>query len=603
MWRSTAGLPFAVVAGIAIAIAGACIGSARAAVTTERVASGLARPVFATSPPGDTERLFVVEQHSGRVRILDLGGGGIAATDFLDLDGLATGTEQGLLGLAFHPDYAANGWFYVNLTVSGGDTEIRRYQVSADPDVADAASASLVLGYPQPQENHNGGWLGFGPDGYLYVCAGDGGARDDSGTGHTAGTGNAQDVTDDLLGKVLRIDVDGDDFPGDATRNYAIPASNPFVGVPGDDEIWSWGLRNPWRASFDRATGDLWIGDVGQDTREEIDVQPAGSAGGENYGWRLREGTIATPTGGVGGPRPAGAIDPIYDYAHGSGALQGFSVTGGYVYRGPITEIQGHYFFADYVTERIWSLVWDGSDPSGFDGTNYGALTDRTDELAPDGYTIDEISSFAEDAVGNLYVIDLGGEIFRVVDAGTPTSTTATSTTTSLPTSTTTTTMAGEATLLPARKVVVRRTRRGGQRLAMVVRDAAVASGTPCEVGGELIVHAIGAGVVPRSFSLDAAQWKPLRAKAPERGCVYRRGPVVSVVRVKEGRMLKVLASGDDLGVPLATDPRPVRLEVRQGGVRHCVEVDSGTGRWMPDRKLVAKPSVTATACPAGGVP
>jgi len=416
------------------------------AVSTVRVASGLALPVFATAPPGDEERLFVVEQHSGRIRILRLDDESIDDTDFLTISGVADGDEQGLLGLAFHPDYATNGYFYVNLTAGDGDTEIRRYQVSANPDVADPQSAALVLGYDQPQDNHNGGWLGFGPDGYLYISSGDGGGSNDSATGHTAGTGNAQDLTSNLLGKILRLDVDGDDFPADAARNYAIPPSNPFVGVTGDDEIWSYGLRNPWRASFDRMTGDLYIGDVGQGQREEIDVEPADSAGGANYGWRLREGTIETPT--VGGARPAGAVDPIYDYTRGGGAFQGFVVTGGYVYRGPIAEIQGHYFFADYLSERIWSLVFDGSDPAGFDGSNFTDLTDRTAELDPGGdHDINQIASFAEDSLGRLYILDLGGEIFRIVPAvstttttTTMTSTTTTSTTTSTTTTSTTTT-------------------------------------------------------------------------------------------------------------------------------------------------------------------
>lgn len=586
--------------GCALMLLASVPGAGHAAVTAVPVASGFSRPVVAASPPGDTARLFVVEQHTGRIRIVRLADGSIEPADFLDLGGLATGNEQGLLGLAFHPDYASNGWFYVNLTVSSGDTEVRRYQVSGDPDVADPTSGTLVLGWSQPQTNHNGGWLGFGPDGYLYVSSGDGGSSDDAGTGHTSGTGNAQDVTNNLLGKMLRIDVDGDDFPADAARNYAIPPSNPFVGVAGDDEIWAYGLRNPWRASFDRQTGDLWMADVGQNTREEIDVQPAASTGGENYGWRLREGTIATPSGGVGGARPAGAIDPIYDYAHGGGALEGFSVTGGYVYRGPVAEIQGHYFFADYVTERIWSLVWDGSDPSGFDGTNHTSFVDRTAELASDGAAIGEISSFGEDALGNLYVIDLGGEIFRIV-AGTPPSSTSSTTTTvtssTFPGTTTTTSTLVPAVLLPGRKLVVKRTRRGTQRLRMVVKDSSVTGASPCEIDGELRIEAVGSATAPRSIALDAALWSPIDAAAPERGCRYRRGPIVSSVRTKTGRILKVVATDDDLGVRLATDPCPVRIEIAHGDVRSCVEF-GGESRHVPDRKLVARDAPVATACP-----
>jgi hypothetical protein len=461
--------------------------------------------------------------------------------------------------------------------------------------VANPDSELLVLGYAQPQSNHNGGWLAFGPDGYLYVGSGDGGGGNDSATGHTGGTGNAQDITNNLLGKLLRLDVDGDDFPADPARNYAIPPDNPFVGVTGDDEIWSYGLRNPWRASFDRVTGDLYVGDVGQNTREEIDVQPAASGGGENYGWRLREGTIATPTGGVGGNRPPGSIDPIYDYTRGSGTFQGFSVTGGYVYRGPIAEIHGHYFFADYVGERIWTLVWDGADPADFDGTNWTNLTDRTGELATGAHGIDAISSFAEDGLGRLYILDLGGEIFRIVSTDTPTTTVTNTTATSTSTSTT---LPGAATLLPARKLRVKQNRRGTQRLVLVARDDALAAPTPCAVDGELVIEALGAGGAVRRIPLLAPLWTPLKAKRPARGCRSRKGPVATTVLVKTGTMLKVVARGDDLGVPLATDPRPVRIEVRHGAIRHCFEFTSATGKHRPDAKLTGRRAPTATACP-----
>jgi glucose/arabinose dehydrogenase len=379
---------------------------------TVRLTSGLDRPLYLTAPADAPDHVFVIEQHSGDVLYVNRHTGAVDATPFLHLDDLATGNEQGLLGLAFHPSYASNGYFYVNYTDSGGTTRIVRYRRSANPALADAASATPVISYAQPQTNHNGGWMGFGPDGYLYVATGDGGGGNDDDAGHTPGTGNAQDLSDNLLGKLLRIDVDGDDFVADAARNYAVPASNPFVGVTGDDEIWAYGLRNPWRASFDRLTGNLYIGDVGQGSREEIDVQPAASGGGENYGWRLREGTIATP--GIGGTAPAGAIDPVYEYLHGSGALQGFAVTGGYVYRGPIEELQGQYFFADFVTGRIWSLVYDGDDPSAFGGSNYTDFIDWTDVLTPDAGSIDNVASFGEDALGNLYLIDLDGEVFTL---------------------------------------------------------------------------------------------------------------------------------------------------------------------------------------------
>ncbi len=385
--------------------------------SVERFATGLSKPVFLTAPPADTSRVFIVEQRSGttgRIQLFPLPSG--SATTFLSISPVATGGEQGLLGLAFHPNFATNGYFYVNYNDAAGDTNIVRYHANGDPPVADPASATTVLSISQPQSNHNGGWVAFGPDGYLYVATGDGGGSNDNDSSHTLGIGNAQDGTDNLLGKILRIDVDGDDFPGDATRNYAIPNDNPFVGEAFDDEIWALGLRNSWRPSFDRATGDLYIADVGQDAREEIDVQPAASTGGENYGWRLREGTIATPTGGVGGSAPAGAIEPIHTYNHGSEPCEGHSVTGGYVYRGAATSLQGRYFFADYPSDRLWSVRWDGSDPSSFDGTNTTSFTDWTDTEAfkPDQGSLTGISSFGEDAAGELYIVTLGGDVFLV---------------------------------------------------------------------------------------------------------------------------------------------------------------------------------------------
>ncbi|MEQ9059511.1 MAG: PQQ-dependent sugar dehydrogenase [Gammaproteobacteria bacterium] len=378
---------------------------------TVRLTSGLSRPLYLTAPVSEPDHVYVLEQYSGNVLRVDRHGGNVVpASPFLQVGDLSSGNEQGLLGLAFHPDYATNGYFYVNHTDSGGTTRITRYQRGADPAQADAASATPVLSYAQPQANHNGGWMGFGPDGYLYVASGDGGGGNDDDAGHKPGIGHAQDITDNLLGKLLRIDVDGDAFPGDAARNYAIPAGNPFVGLTGDDEIWAYGLRNPWRASFDRLTGDLYFGDVGQNAREEVNVQPAASAGGENYGWRLREGTIATP--GVGGAAPPDAVAPVYEYAHGSGPLEGSSITGGYVYRGAVEPLQGQYFFADFVNGRIWSFEFDGSDPADFDGDNVSNFIDWTGRLMPDMGSIDNVASFGEDAVGNLYLVDLDGEVF-----------------------------------------------------------------------------------------------------------------------------------------------------------------------------------------------
>jgi glucose/arabinose dehydrogenase len=393
-----------------------------AAVGLERVASGLNRPIYVTHAPGDEQRLFIVEK-GGTIKIMDLATGAINSTPFLTVpDTDASGNEEGLLGLAFHPEYATNGKFYINVTVDddGGvaatRTHIREYTVSSNPDVA-LPTPIEVLGYNQPQENHNGGWLGFSPnDGYLYIMAGDGGGGNDGGAtdvndGHTDGTGNAQDITSNLLGKALRIDVDG---TNGSTGNYGNPIDNPFVGVTGDDEIWAYGLRNPWRASFDRQTGDLWIGDVGQGAREEIDFQPASSEGGENYGWRLREGSIATPTVGVGGPPPTGNVDPIYDYGHVSGDFGGNVVAGGYVYRGPDPELQGFYYFADTGSANIWTL-----DPS----DNYETVDQINSDIPPDVGSASLIVSFGEDSVGNLYLVKIGtsststttGAIYKLV--------------------------------------------------------------------------------------------------------------------------------------------------------------------------------------------
>jgi glucose/arabinose dehydrogenase len=374
---------------------GAAVGSGHA-LRTQLVVSGLERPVFVTAPAGDA-RLFIVEQ---RGRILVLRDGELLPTPFLDIDPLVPDVggadERGLLGLAFHPDYAANGFFYVNYIDLQNRTVVARYQVDADdPDVADPTSATILLVIPQPFANHNGGMMAFGPeDGYLYIGMGDGGSAGDP-------LNNAQNLGV-LLGKMLRIDVD-------SGEPYAIPPDNPFVDDPqARDEIWAYGLRNPWRWSFDRLTGDLYIADVGQNAWEEIDYQPAGSPGGENYGWRLMEGTHCYEP-------PADCDDdsltpPIFEYGHTGGAC---SVTGGYVYRGEaIPGLQGTYFFADWCNGKIWSFRYEGGQILEF--------TDRTAELDPGGgNAISFPSSFGEDGFGELYVVDWspgpGGEVYRIL--------------------------------------------------------------------------------------------------------------------------------------------------------------------------------------------
>lgn len=360
------------------------------------IASGFARPVFATAPSGDTNRLFVVEQHTGKIRILRLGTATIDVQPFLQVTGLSTGNEQGLLGLAFAPDFTTSGTFYICFTDTHGASVIRRHKVSAaDPNVADPAGTN-ILTIPQPFSNHNGGWIAFSPkDKLLYIGIGDGGSENDP--------NKTSQNSMLLLGKILRIDVAKDDFPTDATKNYGIPADNPFVGKPGFlSEIWALGLRNPWRCSFDRKTFDLYIGDVGQDKFEEIDFQPASSKGGENYGWSLMEGKHSFKP--VPGSPPPTLTDPIFEYTHDNGEQ---AVIGGYVYRGAaIPDLQGTYFFAD-LTGTVSSFA--------VDGTTAPTAKSRTDELFPAG--IDDITSFGEDAVGEIYICVMAGSVFRIVVA------------------------------------------------------------------------------------------------------------------------------------------------------------------------------------------
>jgi len=369
-----------------------------AQVRSQRVVGGLEWPVYVAAPAGDEHRLFVVLQN-GLISIVK--DGVLLAEPFLDIDALvpdvSTYDERGLLGLAFHPDYASNGTFYVNYIDENGNTVIARYAVSADPDRADPNSALLILTVDQPYANHNGGTLAFSPqDGYLYVGMGDGGSE-----------GDPQNRSQDpgtLLGKLLRLDVDGG-------APYAIPADNPFAGDgPPLDEIWASGLRNPYRFSFDRLKGDLYIADVGQWTWEEIDVQPAASPGGENYGWRLMEGDQCYDP-------PSDCNDgtlvlPVHVYGHDLGC----AVTGGAVYRGSaLPELQGLYFFADWCSARIWSLHWQAGAA--------GDLQDWTKRLAPgDGLAIENIAAIGEDGLGEIYIVDrspnLAGEIYKLVPAG-----------------------------------------------------------------------------------------------------------------------------------------------------------------------------------------
>ena len=364
-----------------------------------RVASGFTQPLWVAAVPDGSGRVFVVER-AGRIRILDPTSGAIAATPFLDIVGQTTTTgERGLLGFATAPDFATSGIFYISLTNTAGDSEVRRYRTLAgNRDRADATSGDIILTFDQPFSNHNGGWIGFGPDSFLYITSGDGGGSGDP-------QNNAQN-TGNLLGKMLRIDVSSDAFGGDPLRDYAIPATNPFAGSGGRPEIWAYGLRNPFRASFDPATGFLWIGDVGQGAVEEIDLMRP-EDGGANFGWRVVEGTQPFT-----GPAQPGFTPPVAEYSHGSGARQGNSVTGGQVYRGPVEALRGHYIFGDFVSGNLWSFPVSRISPGATLPSDQFTL--RQGDFAPNQGTIDNIAAFGVDEAGHLYIVDLDGEIFRL---------------------------------------------------------------------------------------------------------------------------------------------------------------------------------------------
>jgi len=335
------------------------------AYTWQAIASGLERPV--DLQPDGSGRLYIVEK-LGHIHVFQ--DSQLIETPFLNIEDRVNdiSNEMGLLGLAFHPNFAQNGFFYVNYTGSGGNTFISRFQ--ANGDAVDPNSELILLTVDQPFPNHNGGAVVFGPDGYLYLGLGDGGAAGDP-------FGNGQSL-DTLLGKILRIDVD-------SAEPYAIPSDNPF-----GDEIWHYGLRNPWRISFDRLTNDLYIGDVGQNAWEEIDFLPAGSPGGANFGWDYREGAHE-----YDGNAPAGLLDPIAEYSHPEG---GCSVTGGFVYRGSMPEWNGVYLYGDYCTGLIWGLIRSGDSWQ-------NQLLFQVNE---------RITSFGQDESGEVYLVSDGGGVFRL---------------------------------------------------------------------------------------------------------------------------------------------------------------------------------------------
>jgi glucose/arabinose dehydrogenase len=401
--------------GLLIALAMGVSHAAAQNLSLQPVASGLSQPLFVTAPAGDS-RLFIVEK-GGIIKVQSAPGA--TPTNFLNLGSaglnlINTSGERGLLGMAFDPDYATNGRFYVDyIDRVTFDTKVARYTVSANPNVANTTGTVVltvdqtvtVSGSPNEFTNHKAGWIGFRPGEAatnLYVATGDGGNSDDPGL-------NAQNLNSNR-GKNLRIDVSG--------AGAAAPAAgNPFIGAtPGNDEIWAYGLRNPFRNSFDRDTAHFYIGDVGQGTREEVDIEEAPGTGGRNYGWRPLEGSGDNP--GVGDAAPGNATGPVFDYLHGgstfSPAGQSGSITGGYVYRGrALPAIDGTYFFADFVTGKIGSFIYDPA-------TNAlvpGSVTDRTPQLDPTGtlFGANAISSFGEDGLGELYFVDINGEVFKLV--------------------------------------------------------------------------------------------------------------------------------------------------------------------------------------------
>lgn len=349
--------------------------------TWQQVATGLNKPIGIAHTNDQSGRLFIIEQ-AGLIKILK--DGNLLPQPFLDISSqVSCCRERGLLGLAFHPNYVQNGYFFVNYTDRDGNTVISRFSCSDNPDLADPASEVTLLHVEQPYPNHNGGSVVFGPDGFLYFGLGDGGSGGDP-------HGNAQN-NNSLLGKILRINIDSGD-------TYSIPTDNPFVSGGGAPEVWLYGLRNPWRFSFDRLTGDMFIGDVGQDAWEEIDYYPAGSLGGSNFGWNYREGLH--PYRKDAPPAGTTMIDPFAEYDHS----QGESVTGGYVYRGEaLPAWQGIYLYGDFASGKIWGLI---PSPTGV----------WQNELLFE--TQSAITSFGEDEQGEIYFTDYGGEVYRLSQTG-----------------------------------------------------------------------------------------------------------------------------------------------------------------------------------------
>lgn len=364
----------------------------------------LSTPIGLVNADDGSNRLFVVEQ-AGYIRIVK--NGTLNGTPFLNIDPLTNGGgERGLLNVAFPPNYETSGKFYIYYTALNGDVTIARYTVSGNPDVANATGeVILTIDHhtpPNANSNHNGGGMAFGPDGFLYLAVGDGG-----GGGDEPGNGQNKNV---LLGKILRIDVSG-------MTGYSIPPSNPFVGTAGADEIWAYGMRNPWRISFDRDTGDLFIGDVGQNCWEEVDFQPSNSSGGENYGWNVWEASRCYTGSGCNNScsAPPNNVPPIFSYNHTSTSnVNSIVITGGYRYRGSmVSTLSGKYVFADYSSGQICAIT----EESPGNWTNISSKLDEI-QLADTNYFI---PSFGEDENGELYFVDAGGGgLYQLTSPGLP---------------------------------------------------------------------------------------------------------------------------------------------------------------------------------------